>query len=357
MNGERMIELAVNNVTRAFPDNRGVYDLSLTVERGEFFVLLGPSGAGKSTLLRMIAGLDRPDSGDIEIGGRSIVGLRRPDSAVAMVFQSLALYPHMSAFDNIAFPLRMMRLNRRQIEQRVRETATLAGLQIDLSRRPGHLSGGERQRVALARALVREPSVILMDEPLSQLDTQLRNALRLELKEFQRRTGRTIVYVTHDHASAFILGDRIAVMQNGTIAQVGRPAEIYRYPANLFVASFLGDTPMNLIKCQTTEGRRGLWIGQTRIELTPPGLITGDLILGIRPEDLSPNSTLGAVELPTMVEATEFLGTHYLVHARLGDAALIAALPTPLNPGEPARLYASTECFHFFELDSGKRLA
>jgi multiple sugar transport system ATP-binding protein len=352
-----MIELAVNNVTRALGADRGVRDLSLTVERGEFFVLLGPSGAGKSTLLRMIAGLERPDSGDIEIGGRSIVGLRRPDNAVAMVFQSLALYPHMSAFDNIAFPLRMMGLSRRETEKRVRETAALAGLEIDLRRRPAYLSGGERQRVALARALVREPRVILMDEPLSQLDTQLRNSLRLELKEFQRRTGRTIVYVTHDHASAFILGDRIAVMQNGGIAQIGEPVEIYRYPANLFVARFLGDTPMNLVKCRTNEGRRGLWVGETRLELTPPGSVTGELMLGIRPEDVSLNATLGAVEMPTVVETAEFLGARYLVRLRLGDATLSAEFPTPLKPGKPAHLYAQNESFHFFDLESGRRIA
>jgi ABC-type sugar transport system ATPase subunit len=352
-----MTELVVNDVTRAFSSERGVRNLSLTVERGEFFVLLGPSGAGKSTLLRMIAGLERPDSGDIEIGGRSILGLRRPDNAVAMVFQSLALYPHMSAYDNIAFPLRMMGLGRRQIDRRVRETAALAGLEIDLCRRPGQLSGGERQRVALARALVREPRVILMDEPLSQLDTQLRNAVRLELKEFQRRTGRTIVYVTHDHVSAFILGDRIAVMQSGEIVQIGPPADIYRYPANLFVARFLGDTPMNLVNCRVNEGQRGLWVGQTRIELTPPGSLTGELVLGIRPEDLSLNATLGAVELPTVVEAAEFLGARYLVRARLGDATLSAEFPTPLKPGEPVRLYSASDSFHFFDPQSGRRIA
>src|SRR5579883_1627178 len=205
-----MAELEIRDLGRQFKSGGGVRGVSLSVEAGELFVLVGPSGCGKSTLLRLIAGLDYPERGEIRVGGRNC-GDRR--DLIAMVFQNHALYPHMSAFDNIAFPLRLRRTPKAEIQRRVADAAALAALQIDLARRPAELSGGERQRVALARALIRQPRVILMDEPLSSLDAQLRGRLRVELKEFQRRTERTMIYVTHDQLEALTLGDRIAVMR------------------------------------------------------------------------------------------------------------------------------------------------
>ncbi len=245
-----MAELEICQLSRRFKSGGGLNEVSITVETGELFVLVGPSGCGKSTMLRLIAGLEQPDSGEIRIGDQAVADRR---DLIAMVFQSHALYPHMTAFDNIAFPLRLRRISKPEIERRVAQAAAMAALQIDLRRRPAELSGGERQRVALARALIREPRVILMDEPLSSLDAQLRGRLRVELKEFQKRTGRTIIYVTHDQLEALTLGDRIAVMRAGAVEQLGTPTEIYQRPANLFVATFIGQPPMNILRCRLRD--------------------------------------------------------------------------------------------------------
>ncbi len=246
-----MADLEIRNLTRSFPSGGGVFDISLTVESGEFLVLLGPSGCGKTTLLRLIAGLEFPDSGEIKIGGANTT--RR--ESIAMVFQNFALYPHMTVFQNIAFPLKLRRVAREETERRVKESAAKAGLTVDLKRYPRELSGGERQRVALARALVREPQIILMDEALASLDAQLRSSLRLELKEFQRRTGRTFVYVTHDQVEALALADRLVVMRNGRVEQMGAPQEIFDLPQSEFVAAFVGNPPMNFVY----SGERSDW--------------------------------------------------------------------------------------------------
>jgi ABC-type sugar transport system ATPase subunit len=288
---------------------------------------------------------------------------------IAMVFQNHALYPHMSAFDNIAFPLRLRRVAKDEIARRVAAAAELAALQIDLKRRPAQLSGGERQRVALARALIREPRVILMDEPLSSLDAQLRGRLRVELKEFQRRTGRTIIYVTHDQLEALTLGDRIAVMRAGAVEQLGTPTEVYQRPANLFVATFIGQPPMNILRCRlpenagapaTTGGEPqrslpALEIGD-KLALAMPAAAAGEVLLGIRPEDLSRNSNHDCVGFEVNFTRVEFVGAGFLAYATVDGQELTAMLDQPVEPGQTRHLYAARRSLHFFDPDSQRRL-
>jgi ABC-type sugar transport system ATPase subunit len=348
-------QLAVRNVKREFPSGGGLHGVTIEVEAGEFFVLLGPSGCGKSTLLRLIAGLEPADDGEIEIGGkRAAYGSR--NGAVAMVFQNYALYPHMTAFGNIAFPLRLMGIARDEIARRVEACARTAGLAIDLNRFPAELSGGERQRVALARALVREPRVILMDEPLSNLDAQLRSSLRAELKRFQRETGRTVVYVTHDQFEALTLADRIAVMRDGRVEQVGPPGEVYDRPANQFVASFVGQPPMNLIRARVLPDRNALIAEGSVLDTPPPAAAREEVTLGIRPEDLTIEPVEEKLALEVLVERVEFSGARYLVTASIGGARLSLETSERLEVGVRRCLYADRARLHFFDPASGKRL-
>ena len=361
-----MAELEIRHFSRRFSSGGGISDISLSVEVGELFVLVGPSGCGKSTLLRLIAGLEYPESGEIRIGDGT-AGDRR--ELIAMVFQNHALYPHMSAFDNIAFPLRLRRAPKPEIERRVAQAAALAALQIDLSRRPGGLSGGERQRVALARALIREPRVILMDEPLSSLDAQLRGRLRVELKEFQRRTGRTMIYVTHDQLEALSLGDRIAVMRAGAVEQIGTSTEVYQRPANVFVATFIGQPPMNILRCRLppaagsasgtaqppTAGEPALEIGD-KLALAMPFGLSGEVLLGIRPEDLSYNSSSDAVAFEASFNRVEFIGAGFLAYATVAGQEITALLDQPVEAGRMRWLYAPRRALHFFDSTSHRRL-
>ena len=360
-----MAELEIRQLSRRFRSGGGVSDVSLTVEAGELFVLVGPSGCGKSTLLRLVAGLEHPDGGDIRIGGDSAGDQR---DLIAMVFQNHALYPHMSAFENIAFPLLLRRIPKPEIERRVAEAAALAALQIDLARRPAALSGGERQRVALARALIRQPRVILMDEPLSSLDAQLRGRLRVELKEFQRRTGRTIIYVTHDQLEALTLGDRIAVMRAGAVEQIGTPTEVYQRPENLFVATFIGQPPMNILRCrlpplagsvqpvaEPPSAQPALEIGD-KLALAMPFGLSGEVLLGIRPEDLSYNSNNESVAFEASFTRVEFIGAAFLAYASVAGQEITALLDQPVDPGRTRWLYAPRRALHFFDPASHRRL-
>src|SRR5438093_11694372 len=242
-----MATVETRGIKKYYGDVVAVNGVDLLTKDGEFLVLLGPSGCGKSTLLRMIAGLEIPSAGELLINGEVVNDLPPRARKIAMVFQSYALYPHMSVFKNIAFPLKAQRVEKPAIPQKVEWAAALFGIGHLLHRKPRHLSGGERQRVALARALVREPSVFLLDEPLSNLDAKLRALARTDLKEFQQRIGTTTVYVTHDQVEAMGMGDRIAVMYEGQIRQIGPPREVYEHPADTFVATFLGSPPMNLV--------------------------------------------------------------------------------------------------------------
>lgn len=293
-----MARIEIKSVSKAFGEVKAVDGVELSSTDGEFLVLLGPSGCGKTTLLRMIAGIEEPTSGDIVIDGQVVTNLPPRVRNIAMVFQSYALYPHMTVYKNIAFPLRARGIDKAKIEQKVKWAADMFCIGHLLDRKPRALSGGERQRVALARAMVREPSVFLLDEPLSNLDALLRASAREELRRFQKGVGITTVYVTHDQVEAMGLGDRIVVMNKGTIRQVGTPAEIYEWPADTFVATFVGSPPMNLFE-------------------------QGDLIAGFRPETFLPSAASesrgGTVTYNFDVTYLEYLGAERLVYGNIGE--------------------------------------
>jgi len=318
-----MATVETRGIKKYYGDVAAVNGVDLATREGEFLVLLGPSGCGKTTLLRMIAGLETPSEGELLIGGEVVNDLPPRARKIAMVFQSYALYPHMTVFRNIAFPLKAQGVDRAVIPQKVEWAASLFGIGHLLHRKPRQLSGGERQRVALARALVREPLVFLLDEPLSNLDAQLRASARDELQQFQRRIGTTTIYVTHDQVEAMGLGDRIAVMKSGMVRQIGTPTEIYGEPADTFVAGFLGSPPMNMVERQ-------------------------DFILGFRPEHFLPKGTQTAgrkaAPFPFRVTREEYLGADRLLYGTLGgafkDQKVIARLPSTVTAAvEPGREY------------------
>jgi multiple sugar transport system ATP-binding protein len=321
------------DVSKTFGQVQAVNKLNLQVAQGEFLVLLGPSGCGKTTSLRMLAGLERISSGTIRIGDTVVNELPPRARNVAMVFQSYALYPHLSVFDNLAYPLRIRGAPRASIGPRVHEVAAL--LQIDdlLDRRPKQLSGGQRQRVALGRAIVRHPAVFLMDEPLSNLDAQLRVHTRGELKRLQSELGVTTIYVTHDQAEAMTLADRVAIMRDGLLQQVGPPREIYDRPSNRFVGGFLGSPGMNFLKGRLVADAAGLaWAANGHILRLPAdwaatlGATSGyaDMYLGVRPENVEIRTEPGTASLPADVYVSEALGNETLVRLQVGGQELVA---------------------------------
>jgi sn-glycerol 3-phosphate transport system ATP-binding protein len=351
-----MAELELRSLVKTYPGGRRVVDdLSLSVPDGSFAVLVGPSGCGKSTTLRMIAGLEKMDGGDVLIGGERVNGVSPQRRDIAFVFQNFALYPHMTVADNMGFGLRMRKVRSREIEQRVGETAAMLGLELLLRRYPMQLSGGERQRVALGRAIVRDPSVFLLDEPLSNLDAQLRGEMRLGLARIQRRLQATFVFVTHDQVEAMTLADVLAVMRAGVLQQVAPPDEIYAAPANTFVAGFIGSPKMNLLE-GTADGAV-LRVGTVELALgaTAPRA-AGPLTVGVRPEHarLDPD---GPLEL--RVEVVESLGSQKFVYGTLGpDVALTIGVDPRMHPreGDSLRLSLPAESLHFFDSESGQRL-
>ncbi len=287
-----MAVVATRDLTKVFKEGHlgAVNNVNLETREGEFLVFLGPSGSGKTTLLRMIAGLETPTSGEILIGGRVVNDLSARDRRIAMVFQSYALYPHLSVYKNIAFPLKAQNVRKELHKEKVEWAASLLGIGALLDRKPRELSGGERQRVALARAIVREPAVFLLDEPLSNLDAKLRASAREELERFHRRVGTTTIYVAHDQVEAMAMGDRVMVLNKGVVRQLGTPTDVYDHPADTFVATFLGSPPMNLAEI-------------------------GDVIVGFRPEHFRPASTAAGDSVPFRfkVENIEYLGSEWIV--------------------------------------------
>jgi ABC-type sugar transport system ATPase subunit len=337
-------------------DAAAVRGLSLDVADRELLVLLGPSGCGKTTALRMLAGLEEPDRGDIRIGGKSVVGLEPKDRDVALVFQSYALYPHLSARENIRYPLKVRRLSRAEQDQKVDRVAEMLGIGHLLPRRPGQLSGGEQQRVALARAIVREPRVFLMDEPLSNLDAKLRVHTRTELKTLQRELGTTMVFVTHDQAEAMSLANRIAVLSAGELQQVGTPDEVYDHPANIFVAEFIGSPPMNLME-GTRKGDE-LVVGDgwrlpasARNGANGGAGNDGKVTVGLRPEGIE----IAADGHPAEVVAVEPFGSEVIIDVRVADEALkIRAAPDIRpEPGSSVGLRADPAAVRLFDASTG----
>ncbi len=322
--------------------------VNLEIERGEFFVILGPSGCGKSTLLNLVAGLEEPTEGEIHIGGRLVArrGFSLPpkDRNVALVFQSYALYPHMSAFDNIAFPLRISGLKGKEIRKRVAEVSQMLGIEHLLRAKPAELSGGEQQRVAIARALVRRPGLLLLDEPLSNLDAQLRQRMRVELKKLQRQLGLTTLYVTHDQTEAMTLADRLSIMKEGRIVQVGEPIEVYRNPADPFVAGFLGSPPMNVLRRKVRRAEGRVWVDLFGEELR----VETDrdyVYVGVRPEDIS---ITGEGRFP--VELVERLGDETLVHVRIDSDRVVVKIHGDRDVSEGSRVSLRARRFRVFEV-------
>jgi sn-glycerol 3-phosphate transport system ATP-binding protein len=325
-------DVVFDRVTKEFPGRIVALDeFSLDVQDGEFMILLGPSGCGKSTTLRLVAGLERPTSGRISIGGRAVNRVSPKDRDIAMVFQNYALYPHMTVYKNLAFGLKERRVPKADIGRQVQQVSAMLGLEDLLRRRPAQLSGGQRQRVAMGRALVREPKVFLLDEPLSNLDAKLRVQMRAELKRLHARLDITTIYVTHDQVEAMTLGDRIAVMSEGRIQQLGEPQDVYDHPANLFVAAFIGSPPMNLLRGVARQGR--VSAGELLAEVD--GVPDGDVVVGIRPDGLGPARD-GIPSVEFRVEVVEPLGDAVMAYGTVeGHTAVVATEQEELPPDSP----------------------
>ena len=342
-----MAPIVLDGLRKVYPGKQPVValeGLDLTIDDGELVAFVGPSGCGKSTVLRCVAGLEKLTAGRVIIGDREVQELPPGKRDIAMVFQSYALYPHLTVYKNLAFPLKERHVPRARLDAEVRRVAEMLELTPLLRRRPGQLSGGQRQRVAMGRALVREPLAFLLDEPLSNLDAKLRTQMRTEIAAVHRRLGITSIYVTHDQVEAMTLGQRIVVMRDGRLQQVGRPADVYANPANLFVAGFLGTPSMNLLNGRVDRGV--LTTGTLR--LLVPGAPDADVVVGIRPESLTPvgSDDIGPC-LEVVVSHVEALGNENLVHGSVEGTGpdkpmVLRALPT-VNPGEGERLRARVE--------------
>ena len=343
-----MASVGFESVRKVFGKTLALRDVDLLVADGEFMVLLGPSGCGKTTLLRCLAGLEQIDGGTVRIGERDVSDLAPRHRNIAMVFQSYAVFPHMKVYDNIAFGLRMRKKPKDEIERRVRDGAALLQLEPFLDRYPGQLSGGQRQRVAVARAIVTDSPVLLMDEPLSNLDALLRLHARAELKRLHGEVKRTTVYVTHDQIEALSMGVRIAVMKDGEIVQVDTPGVIYDRPASVFVGSFIGSPPMNFLKC---VARNGTAVGDGFEMPGPPGMDGKSLLMGIRPESIR----VGEGPLRARVVVVEPLGSHTLLTARVGGE-IVKVVDDPdsrIRADEEVRLAPEPHKVRWMDAESG----
>jgi multiple sugar transport system ATP-binding protein len=338
-----LASVTYDHVTKSFGDTHAVNDLMLEIPDAEFMVLVGPSGCGKSTALRMLAGLERVTSGRILIGDRVVNNVAPQSRDVAMVFQSYALYPHMTVYDNLAFGLRNMNVPKQDIDARVKRAAEILQMTDLIRRKPKQLSGGQRQRVALGRAIVREPAAFLMDEPLSNLDAALRVQTRAEILKLQERLQTTTIYVTHDQVEAMTMGDRIAVMNHGVLQQTGTPHDLYTNPRNVFVAGFIGSPAMNLVPAPVLDGIGG-----------------SDRIAGFRPEHVEVgNGRSDAIAFEARVEVVEYLGDEQLVHMTRKDEALQAKVPVErqLSPGEDVMFSVARDHVLLFDAETQEKVS
>jgi multiple sugar transport system ATP-binding protein len=367
-----MAKVILENISKHFVSKYStevvaVRDFSLEIEDKEFVVFVGPSGCGKTTTLRMIAGLEEITEGKIYIGDRLINRIPAKDRDIAMVFQNYALYPHMTVYDNLAFSLEMRKFSKEEINQRVREAADLLEISELLQRKPKQLSGGQRQRVAVGRTIVRKPQVFLFDEPLSNLDAKLRVQMRGELKKLHERLSSTIIYVTHDQVEAMTMGDRIVVMKDGLIQQVGKPLDLYFHPVNKFVAGFIGSPTMNFVEAKLFASNHQLYVEADGMKLIVPaekarklqGYVNQKVTLGIRPQDLSkaPSPVEGET-FKALVEIIEPIGNEIYLDVKAGRDSLIASVDpkTKMNLHEEILLQANLENIHLFDAQSERAL-
>src|SRR5438093_12850471 len=356
-----MAQVMLKDLNRKFDEVHAVKDVNLLIRDKEFIVLVGPSGCGKSTTLRMVAGLEEITAGEIAIGDRVVNDLPPKDRDIAMVFQNYALYPHMTVYDNMAFGLKMRKFPKAEIQKRVQDAAEILGIQDLLKRKPRQLSGGQRQRVAVGRAIVRHPQVFLFDEPLSNLDAKLRVQMRVELKRLHDRLETTAIYVTHDQVEAMTLGDRVVVMKDGWIQQVGEPLELYGRPANKFVAGFIGSPAMNFADVTIGEANGAVWAENPGMRIKIPAAQADQLrrykgqavAFGIRPEDLHVATGADAQDnvIDAVVDVVEPLGSEILLDVKVGPTVMVARVePTVrVKVHEPMRLGLDPERFHFFD--------
>jgi multiple sugar transport system ATP-binding protein len=359
-----MAQVVMRGLNKKYDEVHAVKDVNLDIRDKEFVVLVGPSGCGKTTTLRMVAGLESITSGRILIDDTVVNNLAPMDRDIAMVFQNYALYPHMSVYDNMAFGLKMRKFEKPEIRKRVHEAAEILGIQEYLKRKPRQLSGGQRQRVALGRAIVRHPRVFLFDEPLSNLDAKLRVQMRVELKKLHERLGTTAIYVTHDQVEAMTLGDRVVVMRDGWVQQVGDPMELYNEPANRFVAGFIGSPAMNFASVRIEAENGGLWAMGDGIRLKIPAAITDrlgaqagkEVTFGIRPEDLriANGSDPAEMSIEAAVEVIERLGSEILLDVAVGPGSMVAAVEPTVGAKvhEHLRLAVNPHRLHFFDTES-----
>ncbi|KNX41262.1 sn-glycerol-3-phosphate import ATP-binding protein UgpC [Roseovarius tolerans] len=348
-----MATVELDDIKKRFGPTEVIKGVSVDVEDGEFIVIVGPSGCGKSTLLRMVAGLETISEGELRIGGTRANDLEPMDRDIAMVFQNYALYPHMSVAQNMGYGLRIAGLPKAEIAAKVQGAAELLQLSELLDRKPKQLSGGQRQRVAMGRAIVREPSVFLFDEPLSNLDAKLRVQMRLEIRELQAKLGITALYVTHDQVEAMTMADRMIVMNEGRAEQIGTPLDVYERPASLFAAQFIGSPSMNVVRA---EGRDdALHVGD--MGLPNPTGVSGPVMLGLRPEHLVPDAQ-GPITMQVML--AEPLGANTLLHGKLPDGSAFTASLSGVHRvghgGEALRLSVAAEHMHLFDATSGARM-
>jgi multiple sugar transport system ATP-binding protein len=359
-----MARVLIRNLNKMYDEVHAVKDVNLEIRDKEFMVLVGPSGCGKTTTLRMVAGLESITSGQVLIGDVVVNELPPMDRDIAMVFQNYALYPHMSVYDNMAFGLKMRKVDRAEIGKRVQAAAEILGMQDYLKRKPRQLSGGQRQRVALGRAIVRQPQVFLFDEPLSNLDAKLRVQMRVELKKLHNRLNTTAVYVTHDQVEAMTLGDRVVVMKDGLVQQVGEPLELYNAPANRFVAGFIGSPAMNFAGVRVRDWNGGLKADNAGFDIDIPAEIGQrlrpyagrDVTIGIRPEDLqvANGSHPPGLCFDALVEVVERLGPEILLDLQVGEQTMVAAVEPTVRAkrGDKIRFALRPERLHFFDTTS-----
>lgn len=360
-----MAEVILKNLSKRFGDVVAVNSVDLSIEDKEFMVLVGPSGCGKSTVLRLVAGLENPTEGEVYIGGKLVNEVLPKDRDIAMVFQNYALYPHMSAYENMGFGLKLKKIDKKEIERRVNEAAEILGIKPLLKRKPKELSGGERQRVAVGRAIVRKPVVFLFDEPLSNLDAKLRVQMRFEIKKLHEQVKTTIIYVTHDQIEAMTMGDRIVVMKDGLIQQVGKPLELYKRPQNVFVGGFIGSPSMNFLEGEIIEENFKSFFVKGKFEIPLPDRLTRGLekvthqrwTLGVRPEDILLKNQQEGENFDARIDVVEPVGAETLLNVSADSNYLVVRISEAheFKPGQSVHLSFNQEHLHLFD-EKGERV-